>query len=217
MSFAYPGTERLVLEDVCLELSPGTVVAIVGENGAGKTTLVKLLCRMYQPTSGRILVDGIELCRMPADAVAVAACGGVSGFLPVRVSGAAHCRRRAMCPGWTMSPRSRRRSSARAPLTWSINWRLGSRRSSGRPGRRAWRSASDNGRSSRWPEASCANRPLVLVLDEPTAALDAETEHALFERFAAAARTGSRKSTTRPTAASRSWCHIDSAPCAWPI
>ena len=68
VSFAYPGTERRVLEDVCLDLKPGSVVAIVGENGAGKTTLVKLLCRLYQPTSGRILVDGLELARMPVDA-----------------------------------------------------------------------------------------------------------------------------------------------------
>ena len=44
------------------------MVAIVGENGAGKTTLVKLLCRLYQPTGGRILVDGDELARMPVDA-----------------------------------------------------------------------------------------------------------------------------------------------------
>ena len=94
VSFAYPGTERRVLEDVCLELRPGTVVAIVGENGAGKTTLVKLLCRMYQPTSGRILADGIELSRMPAARVAVAACRSVSGFLPIRVSGAAYGRSR---------------------------------------------------------------------------------------------------------------------------
>ena len=43
------------------------MVAIVGENGAGKTTLVKLLCRLYQPTAGRILVDGAELARMPPD------------------------------------------------------------------------------------------------------------------------------------------------------
>src|SRR2546426_11432023 len=57
VSFAYPGTDRLVLDDVTLRLTPGSVVAIVGENGAGKTTLVKLLCRLYQPTQGRILVD----------------------------------------------------------------------------------------------------------------------------------------------------------------
>ncbi|HYB11866.1 MAG TPA: ABC transporter ATP-binding protein/permease, partial [Myxococcota bacterium] len=64
VSFAYPGTERFVLEDVDLLLKPGSVVALVGENGAGKTTLVKLLCRLYQPTRGRILVDGKELGRM---------------------------------------------------------------------------------------------------------------------------------------------------------
>src|SRR5437660_22618 len=58
VSFAYPGTERLVLDDVSVHLKPGSVVAIVGENGAGKTTLVKLLCRLYQPTIGRILADG---------------------------------------------------------------------------------------------------------------------------------------------------------------
>ena len=52
VSFAYPGTDRLALEDVTLTLPPGTVVAVVGENGAGKSTLVKLLARMYEP-SGR--------------------------------------------------------------------------------------------------------------------------------------------------------------------
>src|SRR6266545_396434 len=67
VSFAYPGTDRLVLDDVCLDLPAGAVVAIVGENGAGKTTLVKLLCKLYEPTSGRILVDGLPLARMPAD------------------------------------------------------------------------------------------------------------------------------------------------------
>ncbi|MGH9672836.1 MAG: ATP-binding cassette domain-containing protein, partial [Bryobacteraceae bacterium] len=54
VSFAYPGTERLVLQDVDLHLRPDSVVAIVGENGAGKTTLVKLLCSLYTPVAGRI-------------------------------------------------------------------------------------------------------------------------------------------------------------------
>src|SRR5207248_10155358 len=62
-----PGTTRLVLEDVNLTIPAGAVVAVVGENGAGKTTLVKLLSKFYKPTSGRILVDGAELARMPAD------------------------------------------------------------------------------------------------------------------------------------------------------
>ena len=57
VSFAYPGTERLVLEDVSLDLPAGAVVALVGENGAGKTTLVKLLGKFYLPTSGAMYVD----------------------------------------------------------------------------------------------------------------------------------------------------------------
>src|ERR1051326_1657081 len=58
VSFAYPGTSRLVLENVTLSLPAGAVVALVGENGAGKTTLVKLLARMYEPDSGTIALDG---------------------------------------------------------------------------------------------------------------------------------------------------------------
>jgi len=59
--FAYPGTDRPVLHDLDLELAPGQSVAIVGENGAGKTTLLKLLAGFYQPTAGRIVVDGRDL------------------------------------------------------------------------------------------------------------------------------------------------------------
>src|SRR5947209_8704418 len=66
VSFRYPGTDRWVLRDVNLELRAGSVVALVGENGAGKTTLVKLLCRFYAPTEGRITVDGVDLARIPS-------------------------------------------------------------------------------------------------------------------------------------------------------
>ncbi len=66
VSFAYPGTSRVVLDDVSLTLPAGVVVAIVGENGAGKTTLVKLLSKMYEPTSGSIFVDGTPLARVSA-------------------------------------------------------------------------------------------------------------------------------------------------------
>ena len=71
MSVCLPrGTDRLALEDVTLHLPAGSVVAVVGENGAGKSTLVKLLAKMYEPTSGDILIDGQPLRRMPADRVA---------------------------------------------------------------------------------------------------------------------------------------------------
>jgi ABC-type hemin transport system ATPase subunit len=55
-----------VPEDVNLQLPAGAVVALVGENGAGKSTLVKLLCRFYEPSEGRVLVDGVDLSRIPA-------------------------------------------------------------------------------------------------------------------------------------------------------
>src|SRR4029079_7817172 len=66
VSFAYPGTSRVVLDDLSLTLPAGAVVAIVGENGAGKTTLVKLLAKLYEPSSGSILVDDAPLARIAA-------------------------------------------------------------------------------------------------------------------------------------------------------
>jgi len=61
VSFRYPGTEKWVLEDISFAIRPGETVALVGANGAGKTTLVKLLTRLYDPTEGRITIDGIDL------------------------------------------------------------------------------------------------------------------------------------------------------------
>ncbi|MBE6690373.1 MAG: ABC transporter ATP-binding protein [Ruminococcaceae bacterium] len=58
VSFSYPGTDRPVLQDISLTLRPGETVALVGLNGAGKTTLIKLLTRLYDPTEGEILLDG---------------------------------------------------------------------------------------------------------------------------------------------------------------
>jgi ATP-binding cassette subfamily B protein len=68
VSFTYPGTDRLALDDVSLEVHAGEVVALVGENGSGKTTLAKLLCHLYSPTAGRILWDGVDTTTCdPAD------------------------------------------------------------------------------------------------------------------------------------------------------
>jgi ATP-binding cassette subfamily B protein len=61
VSFAYPGTRRLVLRNLDLTLNPGERIALIGENGEGKTTIVKLLTRLYDPTEGAIYLDGVDL------------------------------------------------------------------------------------------------------------------------------------------------------------
>jgi len=67
VTFRYPGTDRIALKDFNLTIPAGRTVAIVGANGAGKTTLIKLLCRFYDPESGRIEIDGIDLRRISLD------------------------------------------------------------------------------------------------------------------------------------------------------
>ena len=69
VSFAYPGSERRVLSGVNLQFDAGERIALIGENGAGKTTLVKLLARLYDPTEGVILLDGIDLREYDVESV----------------------------------------------------------------------------------------------------------------------------------------------------
>src|SRR5438552_1567493 len=61
VSFAYPGSESQALSDLSFTITPGETLAVVGRNGAGKTTLFKLICRLYDPTAGRILIDRIDI------------------------------------------------------------------------------------------------------------------------------------------------------------
>lgn len=65
VGFCYPGSKQAVLQDVSLRISPGEKLALVGKNGSGKTTLIKLLCRLYRPTTGRILLNGRDIWDYP--------------------------------------------------------------------------------------------------------------------------------------------------------
>ncbi|HRY62588.1 MAG TPA: ABC transporter ATP-binding protein [Candidatus Paceibacterota bacterium] len=67
VSFTYPGTDKLVLKNFSFVIKPGEKIALVGLNGAGKTTFVKLLCRFYDPTEGRILINGHDLREIDLD------------------------------------------------------------------------------------------------------------------------------------------------------
>jgi ATP-binding cassette subfamily B protein len=187
VSFAYPGTERLVLEDVTLELPAGAVVAIVGENGAGKTTLVKLLAKFYEPTSGAISVDGQPLARMRADEWRERLAGAFQDFfrfeLPARQSiGVGDVPRIDDEPAVVRAVDRAGAEDVVARWPAGLDMQLGP----------TWPGGVDVS-FGQWQKIALArgfmrDHPLLLVLDEPTAALDAETEHALFERYAASAR-----------------------------
>jgi ABC-type multidrug transport system fused ATPase/permease subunit len=69
MSFKYPNTDKFILKDLDLRIKPEQKIAIVGYNGAGKTTLVKLLCRFYQPTEGKILINDTDLSEIEIDSL----------------------------------------------------------------------------------------------------------------------------------------------------
>ena len=188
VSFAYPGTDRLVLEDVSLTLPAGAVVAIVGENGAGKTTLVKLLGKLYEPTSGAILVDGSPLSRMRADEWRERLAGAFQDFFRFELR-ARHSVGLGDVPRLDDEPAVARavgRAGADDVVTKlkaGLETQLGP----------TWPEGVEVS-FGQWQKLALArgfmrDRPLLLVLDEPTAALDAETEHALFERYAAAAQS----------------------------
>ncbi|MDH5241430.1 MAG: ABC transporter ATP-binding protein/permease, partial [Gammaproteobacteria bacterium] len=69
VSFSYPGAKDKALSNISLQIKPGESLALVGENGSGKTTLIKLLTRLYDPTEGRILLDGLDLQEWDVEAL----------------------------------------------------------------------------------------------------------------------------------------------------
>jgi ATP-binding cassette subfamily B protein len=188
VSFAYPGTSRLVLDDVSLKVPAGVVVAIVGENGAGKTTLVKLLTRMYAPTSGSILIDGVPLSRIPAADWRARLAGAFQDFfkfefLARQTIGLGDLRRIEDTQAIAAAAQRAGASDVIARLPHGLDTQLGA----------TWPGGADLS-FGQWQKLALARgfmreEPLLMILDEPTAALDAETEHALFERYATAART----------------------------
>src|SRR5215467_9959084 len=194
VSFAYPGTNALVLDDVSLDLPAGSVVAIVGENGAGKSTLVKLLAKMYEPTSGHIYVDEVDLARIPADAWRERLAGAFQDFFRFEFRarhtvGVGDVPRLEDQPAVATAVGRAGADDVIVRLSAGLETQLGP----------AWPGGVDVS-FGQWQKLALArgfmrDAPLMLALDEPTAALDAETEHALFERYAAAAKNGEGRIT----------------------
>jgi ATP-binding cassette subfamily B protein len=194
VSFAYPGTNRLVLDDVNLTLPPGAVVAVVGENGAGKTTLVKLLAKMYEPQAGTIYVDDTPLARIRAEEWRARLAGAFQDFFRFEFKaqqtvGVGDVPRLDHSPAVMTAVGRAGADDVVVKLKAGLDTQLGP----------TWPGGVDVS-FGQWQKLALArgfmrDEPLVLVLDEPTAALDAETEHALFERYTAAARGGDTRNT----------------------
>lgn len=189
VTFRYPGTTVDVLEDVNLEIASGSTIAIVGDNGAGKTTLVKLLCRFYDPTGGRVTIDGTDLRQFEVDAWRARLSGSFQDFArPELVARETVGVGRLPSLGDEAAVRDAlERAHATdvcATLPNGLSTLLGRSFDGGaEPSIGQWQKLALG-------RAMMREEPLLLLLDEPTASLDAATEHALFERYAsAAART----------------------------
>ncbi|MFD7127262.1 MULTISPECIES: ABC transporter ATP-binding protein [Streptomyces] len=184
VSFAYPGTDRLILDNVSFSIPAGSTAALVGENGAGKSTLVKLLCGLYRPTSGRILVDGTDLRELPTEQWQARVATLFQDFarLELRLRENVGVGRLDAMEDDDRLGRALEAARAGAlvsTLPDGLDQLLGHAYGDG---------AELSG--GQWQSLGLARAlmrtdPLLLLLDEPAAALDAAAEHALFERFAA--------------------------------
>ena len=187
VSFVYPGTEARVVDDLTLFIPAGTTVAVVGENGAGKTSLVKLLCRFYDPTDGRILVDGVDLGDLDLEGWRAGIGLAFQDFVRFQLLA-----REAVGVGdlQAVEDLARVAASAHRAGADSVIERLpkGFDTQLGR-----WFSGGIDLSDGEWQRIALARglmrpNPFLVILDEPTASLDARAEHDVFERFARMAR-----------------------------
>lgn len=192
LTYRYPGAERPALERVSLRIPAGAVVALVGENGAGKTTLVKLLCRFYEPTGGRIALDGRDLRTLDPLAWRAQVAGAFQDFyryelLARETVGVGDVSQVEDAATVEAALRRGQAHDVVAALPDGLETQLG----------RSWTDGSELS-GGQWQKlalgrAMMRTAPLLLLLDEPTAAIDPSAEHALFEGYAAQARQAARQ------------------------
>jgi ATP-binding cassette subfamily B protein len=182
VSFAYPGSERQVLRRVSFHFDAGERIALIGENGAGKTTLVKLLARLYEPTGGAILLDGVDLREYDVDSLR-----GEIGVIFQDYMRYDMLVRENIGFGRIeeLANQSRVESAARKSLADPMigQFKLGYDQMLGR--------RFENGvdlSAGQWQKVALGRAYMrdaqVLILDEPTASLDARAEYEVFLRFA---------------------------------
>ena len=182
VSFAYPGSPRRVLSGVSFELRAGEKIALIGENGAGKTTLVKLLARLYDPTEGQILLDGVDLREYRVEdlrkEIGVIFQDYMRYDMPAKDNiGLGRVEELNNRPRIETSARKSLADTVIEPLPAGYEQMLGRR--------------FDDGidlSAGQWQKIALARAYMrdaqILILDEPTASLDARAEYEVFLRFA---------------------------------
>ena len=182
VGFRYPDSDAWAVRDLSLRIGAGERVALVGENGAGKTTLVKLLARLYDPTEGRILLDGVDLREYDVEELRRAI--GVIFQDFVRYDLLA---RENIAVGQIDALGDHSRIVQAAELSLADTVVAGLERGLDHMlGRRFEGGANLSG--GEWQKVGLARAYIrdaqILILDEPTASLDARAEYHVFERFA---------------------------------
>jgi ATP-binding cassette, subfamily B, bacterial len=182
VSFSYPGSQQPVLKDICLHLQPGEKLAIVGENGSGKTTLIKLLTRLYVPSSGRIFLDGVDLNDWDVDVLRQRIGVIFQNFVQYQFTvgenvGVGDVEHLADRKEWEIAADKGMATSFIDRLPQGFNTQLGK-----------WFKDGQELSGGQWQKIALARAFMrstadILILDEPTAAMDAEAEMTIFDRF----------------------------------
>ncbi len=182
VSFTYPGTDRTVLRNFNFHLHPGERIALIGENGQGKTTVVKLITRLYDPSEGRILLDGIDLREYSLEDLHRHIGVIFQDFMRFEMTA-----RENIAVGKVDAPHQQAdiEIAAHKSLADTVVAKLGGGYDQ-MLGRRFEGGVELSG--GEWQKMALARAYLrdadLLILDEPTAALDARSELEVFERFA---------------------------------
>ncbi|HEY2339352.1 MAG TPA: ABC transporter ATP-binding protein [Steroidobacteraceae bacterium] len=187
VSFTYPGAEQPALEHISLHLTPGSSLALVGENGSGKTTLIKLLTRLYAPSAGRILLDGQDLAEWDERALRERIGVIFQDFARYQMLvgenvGAGDERFFEDETRWRAAADKGRASEFIDTLPAGYHTQLGK-----------WFRDGRELSGGQWQKIALSRafmrtRADILVLDEPTAAMDAQAEAEVFEHFRQLAR-----------------------------
>lgn len=182
VTFSYPGSDRPILRNLNLFLKPDERIALIGENGEGKTTIVKLLTRLYDPTAGQILLDGVDLREYDLDDYASNIAVIFQDFMRYDMTAWENI---AVGQIGARENLDKVELAAKKSLAEGVIRKLPNGYDQ-MLGRRFETGVDLSG--GEWQKVALARAYLrdaqILVLDEPTAALDARSEHEVFERFA---------------------------------